>query len=339
MDEKELNPAQDPRTEPEKPEISVNEYGRAKDSAVVIDEANRTVLLTPDETMVFQKEPAINIVPKSRPRSVYAGMWGRNEIATFTLGVFALLTIAIIYVFLVLPSNREVARERSQVNALDEQLMSAKARWGAITSSETQVSNVLGSEEQFESTYLRPASMGTVEIPRRLNSLIAAYGLINTAGPEYQPLESVDQSAKNNGSPQAEEQARGRDRLKSLFPGVYVTMTVEGNYQNLRRFITELESGNEFIVISAIQLEPSNNDQGKQVSPEQAPQVAAPAFQAGPNANPMANPKMGAQPNQQPIDNLRSQADKGKMHGGIVSLHIEMAAYFRRPNFAPTVAQ
>jgi hypothetical protein len=53
----------------------------------------------------------------------------------------------------------------------------------------------------------------------------------------------------------------------------------------------------------------------------------------------MANPKMGAQPNQQPIDNLRSQADKGKMHGGIVSLHIEMAAYFRRPNFAPTVAQ
>jgi len=45
------------------------------------------------------------------------------------------------------------------------------------------------------------------------------------------------------------------------------------------------------------------------------------------------------QPIQQPIDNLRSPADRGKMHGELVSLHLEMAAYFRRPNFVPTVAQ
>ena len=114
MDEKELNPAEDPRTEHETAEISVNEYGRTKDSAVVVDEADRTVLLTPDETVVFEKEPAIDIVPKNRPRYVYGGMWGRNEIATVTLGIFALLVVAIIYLFLVVPSNREVARHRSE---------------------------------------------------------------------------------------------------------------------------------------------------------------------------------------------------------------------------------
>jgi hypothetical protein len=30
---------------------------------------------------------------------------------------------------------------------------------------------------------------------------------------------------------------------------------------------------------------------------------------------------------------------KGKTHGEIVSLHLEMAAYFRRSNFEPTVSQ
>ena len=348
MDEKELNPVEDPRTQAEKPEISVNEYGRTKDPAVVVDEANRTVLLTPDETLIIEKEPAVDIVPKNRPRHVYAGMWGRNEIATFALGIFALLTVVIIYIFLVIPSNRQVARHTSELNALDEQLTSAKARWGAITSTQSQVTNILASEDQFESTYLRPAAIGANEIPRRLNSLIAAYGLVNTSGPEYQPLDPVDTTAaNNNGNAQPSEQERGRERYRSLFPGTYVTMTVEGNYQNLRRFIRELESGDDFIVISSVQLEPSDNGEGKPANPEQPQQVtAAPVSQPGPNFGPnsvgpntYARPGVQIQQNPQLGDNLRPQADKGKMRGGTVSLHLELAAYYRRLNFVPTVAQ
>ena len=37
------------------PEIIVNNYGETKDSAVVIDEADRTVLLTETETIVIEK--------------------------------------------------------------------------------------------------------------------------------------------------------------------------------------------------------------------------------------------------------------------------------------------
>jgi hypothetical protein len=333
MNENELDPAEDPRTEHAPAEISVNEYGRTKDSAVVVDEADRTVLLTPDETVVFEKEPAIDIVPKNRPRYVYGGMWGRNEIATVTLGIFALLVVAIIYLFLVVPSNRQVARHRSEADALQGELMTAQARYGAITSSQSQVATLLGSEEQFESTYLRPVSMGSNAIPRQLNSLIAAYGLVNTAGPDYQPLEPIV-AVKNT---QSAEEEKGRDKFRSLFPGVYVSMTVEGSYQNLRRFIRELESGDEFVVISSIQLEPSDNSENKQPgAQEPAPRIAGPVIQQAPNVN----PRMGIQqPIQQPIDNLRSPADRGKMHGELVSLHLEMAAYFRRPNFVPTVAQ
>jgi hypothetical protein len=33
---------------------------------------------------------------------------------------------------------------------------------------------------------------------------------------------------------------------------------------------------------------------------------------------------------------MQPRKREGKMHGEIVSLRIELAAYFRRPNFAPT---
>ncbi len=48
-------------------EILVNEYGETLDSAVVIDESDRTVLLTQDETIVIEKEPRIDVVPSNRP--------------------------------------------------------------------------------------------------------------------------------------------------------------------------------------------------------------------------------------------------------------------------------
>ncbi len=66
----------------EEPEIVRNDYGATKDSTVVVEEEDRTVLLTEDETVIIEKTPAISVVPKKRSRKVYAGMWGQFEIAT-----------------------------------------------------------------------------------------------------------------------------------------------------------------------------------------------------------------------------------------------------------------
>ncbi len=57
--------------------IIVNDYGSVVDSAVVIEEENRTVLLTEDQTIIIDKPEKIDIAPKNRPRKVYAGMWGQ----------------------------------------------------------------------------------------------------------------------------------------------------------------------------------------------------------------------------------------------------------------------
>ena len=95
------------------PEIIVNDYGQTRDSAVVIEEADRTVLLTDNETIVIPRETYIDIAPKNRPRKVYGGMWGPLEIAAVAIGMMTLVGAALLYFAIVLPSSRQLARYRS----------------------------------------------------------------------------------------------------------------------------------------------------------------------------------------------------------------------------------
>src|SRR5678815_3728942 len=89
-------------------EILVNEYGTTRDGTVVVDEPNRTVLLTQDETIVIDKEPRIDVVPSNRPRKVYGGMWGPPELITVAFAMVALFIVAMLYIFMVAPANREL---------------------------------------------------------------------------------------------------------------------------------------------------------------------------------------------------------------------------------------
>jgi len=328
MTDKDLGNVQDPREPETSPEISVNQYGQTKDPAVVVDEGARTVLLTPDQTIIMEKEPAIDIVPKNRPRSVYAGMWGRNEIASVAIGVMTLLAVAIIYFFLVVPSNNELARHQSEVDTLTVEQQNANNNFGTSKDTQTKVADVVSSEENFEATYLPAEATGRNALYQRLNGLIDAYGLTNTSGPDYSALETIDQEKAKS------EDEKGRERFRSIFPGMYVTMTVEGNYQNLRRFIRELEAGREFVIISAVQLEPSEGQHANKdnssapVQQQPQPQAQMPPGFTGRIQN-------GPSVSQGPV----YVPQKGKTHGEVVSLHLEMAAYFRRPNFDQAAAQ
>ena len=319
--------------EEKEPEIVVNEYGETRDATVVVQEADRTVLLTPDETVVIDKEPRIDVVPVNRPRKVYAGMWGQPELITAGLAMLALLTVVLLYIFLVIPANRELEHNRAERDRLERELISAREKYGSITDTETHVAKLMTSVEDFESNRLPVMASGRASLYQRINGLIVGYGLVNTSGPDYIPLEPLDQ---NDGSKTEEE--RGRAKYQSLFPGVYVTMTLEGSYQNLRRMIRDVESGNDFVVISAVELEPSDTQQRS--SDTQNPQAQPQDGQAmGPNGP--IRPNSGVRPpgiNNYP-NSFATQPgpprDKGKMHGEVVSLRLEMAAYFRRSMAPP----
>lgn len=282
--------------------------------------ADEKVEITIVETV--EPEP-VKIV--NRPRKVYGGMWGPLEIGAVAAGGLVLLAAIMVYFFFVIPSSRELAINRSKASSLDAELSSARTKYGEITNTETQVAKVLASVDDFETRFLPAVSNGQNALYQRLNGLILSYGLVNTTGPDYAPLEMINQ----NSSTKSDEE-KGREKFRSLYPGVYVTTTVEGSYQNLRRFIREIETGNEFIIVSAIELAPSENEGSReqrqnQVATSQAPN---PTLVQPSGFPPGFNPGLAQQPQNRP-------KPRGKMHGETVALHIEMAAYFRRPNFAP----
>ena len=281
------------------------------------------------ETTVVEPRPEVELIT-DRPRKVYAGMWGVPEIAAVAVSALVVMLVMVVYFFWVIPSDRELARNLSEADRLESELMSAKSKYGEITDTQTQVATLVSSVDDFEARYLPISKTGQTALYQKLNGLIAAYGLVNTAGPDYSPLETTEMGAGEESSDQ-----KGRSKFRSLYPGVYVSTTVEGSYQNIRRFIREIETGRDFIIVSAIELAPSDARQEKQPSGQPGPtpnvvQVTPSFGRPDPRGFPgMSNPSAGA-----PVQ-MTKPRPQGKTHGEIVSLRIELAAYFRRPNFAP----
>jgi Tfp pilus assembly protein PilO len=309
----------------EMPEIHVNDYGATRDSAVVVEEAGRTVLLTEDETIIIEKEPEFDLPPKNRPRKVYGGMWGPLEIATAGGAFLAVLLVILVYVFLVVPSNRSLESKRLRRNNLEAELASAREKYGTITNTETHVAKLLASVNDFEASYLPVAASGQTRLYQRLNDLIHAYGLVNTTGPDYSPLDRVDTVDEQK------PEERGKSKFKSIYPGVYVTTTLEGSYHNLRRFIRDIETGTDFVMISAVELEPSDSE-AKQPGTNTGGAARSGDVTGGGTG-------MTAGPNPASPESFQPSAPKGKMHGAVVRLRLEMAAYFRRPGSAGIIQQ
>lgn len=283
-------------------------------------------------------EPVVETVPdptlpQRRPRKVSLSAFGPFEWGILGAGLLALLAVAALYLFVVVPADRELAKNRTETDRLDAELASAKAKYGDITSTTAQVAKLVQSVDDFETRFLPPASNGRTAIYQRLNGLIVAYGLTNTTGPDYQPLEALaigERKADNDSE-------KGREKFRSLFPGVYVTMTVEGPYQNLRRFIREVETGNEFVIISSVELAPSDNEQEKDALKQQAAQAAS-AQPGAMTGQPLTMDQFKSGMSAPPAAPIQSSAKRqGKSHGEVVALRMEMATYFRRPDFSPTM--
>lgn len=294
------------------------------------NEVDRSDLPEEAETQIVVNEPPrIDAVPMNRPRKVYGGMWGQNEIVAAAVSMVAILAAIALYLFVVAPSNSELERNRAERSRIELELISARAKYGNITSTETQVAKLMSSVDEFESSYLPVAATGRTSLYQRINGLIGSYGLVNTNGPEFSPLEIAERAQTGQS-----DEDRGREKFRSLFPGVYVTMTVEGSYQNLRRFIREIETGNEFVVVSSVELESSDSEKPADATKPQQniPQRSGVSINTGMPA--------GFDDPASPVQNAgQSPRRRGKTRGETVSLRLEMAAYFRRQNMAPAVTQ
>jgi Tfp pilus assembly protein PilO len=139
-----------------------------------------------------------------------------------------------------------------------------------------------------------------MDLYEELNQLIIKNNLKNTSGPSYTPLD-----------PAGTKSAAGKSvitKWQSFYPGIAVVMTVEGQYQDVRRFIRDVERSRQFVVINEVELQRATQNNVPVSVEDGTVTPAVPGSGSG-------------------------------TRGSLVSLQLNMATYFQRGSTAEQPAQ
>lgn len=302
------------------------------------------IVVQEDATTVVTASVAGTAKEKRKPRILVkkrGGMFDVPEIAAVSVAGFLLLMVLMAYLFWLRPAETQLRQRQQTRNALDAEYLRLKTTFGENQTTESKVNDIVGSLERFEANYLSPPSQGNASLFARLNEIIRGNNLRNVAGPDYAPLETV---ALEKYDPTKIAETKNQN----LYPGTAVTVTVEGGYANLRRFISELENSSQFIVLRAIEIEASTSNSGGSDAQSaadvntvrNAPQTSGipPQISGLPptgGARPQMTQPRAPQTTQQPATVQPQQSAPRVARGSTVSMRVDLVSYFRRTGDAP----
>ena len=218
-------------------------------------------------------------------RSRRGKMFGVAEVAALTGSCVVFALVLLSYLYFLVPARSRVASLNADKRQTLTNLQTLDKVVGTERDSKQHVDQVAASLVKFENDYLMRPDQGRMELYAELNQLIIKNNLRNTSGPTYTPLE-----------PAGEKSSSGKTvvtKWQSFYPGIAVMVTVEGEYQNVRRFIRDVEGSKQFVVINEVEL-------------QRATQNNEPASADG-------------------------TAGSGT-RASLVTLQLNMATYFQRPN-------
>lgn len=249
----------------------------------------------------------------SRQRSVF----GLPEIIGLSVSAFLLLLVLAVYFFSLAPARSRLESLNDERSKLQRQLRISQEGFNVKTDTQATVASINESLQRFESERLSDRSEGRMALYTQLNNLIHRDGLRNTAGPNYVALEPLgaDQQQQGGGTTTGAKQRSGNAKWQSIYPGIGVNLTVEGQYQNLRRFIRDIELSRQFVVINSVELE-SIKDSAEALPFANTPAAIAPGVVRGPAGNVTSVPAARAT---------------------LVSLRLDMAVYFKRAADSGTI--
>lgn len=175
-------------------------------------------------------------------------MFGLPEIIAVAGSALILVMVLLSYVYFLVPARSRLEAVQLERTRLQNLTRDSEQNVLQGLGTESIVEKISASLDDFESRGLVNASQGRMGLYEELNQLIRKNGLRNTSGPSYTPLEPV-------GSKKSATSKSSNSKWQSVYPGITVSLTVEGSYQNLRRFIRNVESSNQFIIINGMELE------------------------------------------------------------------------------------
>jgi len=173
---------------------------------------------------------------------------GPAEIIGLAGSALVLLLVIGGYLYFLVPARSRLAERELERSRLQTQLRISKDAVSEGQSTEARVEDITQSLDNFEGK-LVGVNSGRMSLYDSLNSLIRKNGLRNTSGPTYTPLEPTGSKAGATGTRAA------NTKWQSIYPGIAISVTVEGQYQNLRRFIQDIETNRQFVIINSVELE------------------------------------------------------------------------------------
>ena len=239
-------------------------------------------------------------------RSAILNMIGLPELIGLAgAALLALITIFAYFYFYLPASSRLTSTELDRQRLLALRQASGSALQTGIDT-QTRVKQIKTSLNDFEETWLPSQSSGRMALYAVLNNLIKSNGIRNTAGPTYAPLAPVGTKTQIQPSLTAEKQSQGK--WQSIYPGIIVSVTVEGPYQNVRHFVHDIEASRQFLIINAVELERVTQSGAA----AEAAAIEPPSRTTGSAIKPIAGGR-----------------------GTLVSLRMDMATYFQRAGSNP----
>ncbi len=228
------------------------------------------------------------------------------------LSVAALLVLITIfaYFYFLGPSQSRRDFALSERDRLRVQLQASQRNFSEDDNARTAIDRINASLKDFESNWLVATGPGRLSLYAELNDLIRSNGLRNTSGPSYTTLEPL--GTKGQVQPgSAEKQSNAK--WQSIYPGISVSVTVEGPYQNVRHFVRDIETSRQFLIVNAVELESVTQSNSATVEPTI---VRTPT--------PIRGSRTAVPP-------LPSVAQPSGARGTFVSLRLDLATYFERP--------
>jgi hypothetical protein len=223
--------------------------------------------------------------------------------------LLALLTV-FAYVYFYLPAHSRLASTERERDLLQAQQRNTQKLFEGTNSTSEEIAKRLASVKDFEGNWLSVSGPGRMSLYAELNNLIRSNGLRNTAGPSYAPLESIGSKPQTQAVESAEKQ--GIAKWQSIYPGVLVSVTVEGPYQSVRHFVRDVENSRHFLIINSVELEGVRDSGAAQDLPMPLPVTKTPARSGAIRPGVLSVPPTAGS------------------RGSQVSLRLDLAMYFQR---------
>ncbi|PWT95854.1 MAG: hypothetical protein C5B55_00705 [Blastocatellia bacterium] len=189
-------------------------------------------------------------------------MFGVAEIIALTISSFILLVVVLSYLYFLLPARSRLQSLKDDRVQLQTNLKKSKTILEKDQTVQQKKDRLEKSLEHFESVGLVDAAQGRMELYEDLNKLLVKNGLRNTSGPTYAALDSSDTKTPGKNT---------STRWESVYPGIAVDVTVEGPYQNIRHFISDIENSKQFLIINQVELQRATQNNSSTDAATQVP--------------------------------------------------------------------